>query len=215
MPELAATEVERFLAERAQTWRPSSVRVVCMGLRSYSRFHTLMGDTAPAQQLAAIPKIACRPQTTLPKALSDAQLDIFLEAFDRSIPPGRRDYAIARCLVELGLRGQEVAHLTLETIDWRNGVLTVASNKSKHVQQLPLPACTGEALAQYLHEGRPQTTGRVLFVRHVAPLNKPLNVTAIHGAMNRAFSRWELSDQFCNTHALRHTTATRLQNSGA
>lgn len=213
-PEAEATEVERFLIERAQTWSPSSVHVVCTGVRSYFRFRTLMGDSVQAQ-LAAIPRVACWKQATLPKALSDAELDLFLEAFDCSTTTGRRDYAIARCLVDLGLRGQEVANLTLEAIDWRGGVLTIGSSKSKHVQQLPLPATTGEAIAQYLHEGKPQTASRTLFVRHVAPFNKPLNVTAIRSAMNRAFARCGLSDQFCNTHALRHTTATRLQKSGA
>ncbi|MNY41642.1 Tyrosine recombinase XerC [compost metagenome] len=55
----------------------------------------------------------------MPKALSDAQLAAFLKAFDCSNPVELRDYAIARCLLDLGLRGDEVAHLTLQSVDWR------------------------------------------------------------------------------------------------
>ena len=151
----------------------------------------------------------------MPKALSDSELEAFLNAFDCADPVGQRDYAIARCLLDLGLRGHEVTYLTLESIDWRAATLTISGTKSKRVQQLPLPVSTGEALAQYLQQGRPQTTSRMLFVRHRAPFGKPLGVPAIRNSMNRAFVRCGLHDRFCNTHVLRRTTATRLQRSGA
>lgn len=73
---------------------------------------------------------------------------------------------------------------------------------------------TGEALAHYLREGRPQTESRVLFIRHRAPFGVPLGVAAIRSAMNRAFARCALADQFCNTHVLRRSMATRLQKTG-
>tara|TARA_R110000823_G_scaffold265874_2_gene385751 strand:- start:1829 stop:2206 length:378 start_codon:yes stop_codon:yes gene_type:complete len=124
-----------------------------------------------------------------------------------------RDYSIARFLLDLGLRGHEVAYLTLDSINWRRAMLTICDTKSKCVQQLPLPATTGEAVAQYLQQGRPQTTSRRLFVRHRAPFDKPLSVAAIRNSMNRAFVRCGLRDRFCNTHVLRRTMATRLQRS--
>jgi integrase/recombinase XerD len=74
-----------------------------------------------------------------PKCSSDAELDAFLKAFDCADPVGLRDYAIARCLLDLGLRGHEVTYLTLESVDWRSATLTISSTKSKRVQQLPLP----------------------------------------------------------------------------
>lgn len=73
---------------------------------------------------------------------------------------------------------------------------------------------TGEALAHYLRAGRPQTDSRVLFIRHRAPFGVPLGVAAIRSAMNRAFARCALADQFCNTHVLRRSMATRLQKTG-
>jgi len=81
-------------------------------------------------------------------------------------------------------------------------------------QSLPLPAQAGKALIHYLQEGRPQTTNRAMFVRHRAPFGVPLSVAAIRNAMNRAFVRCGLADQFCNTHILRRTAATRLQKAG-
>lgn len=46
------------------------------------------------------------------------------------------------------------------------------------------------------------------------PFGKPLDPAAIRNAMNRAFKRCALRDQFCNTHVLRRTMATRLQRAG-
>jgi integrase/recombinase XerD len=142
-------------------------------------------------------------------------VEAFLAAFDCADPVGLRDYAIARCLLDLGLRGHEVTYLTLESVDWRSATLTISGTKSKRVQQLPLPVSAGEAIARYLRQARPQIEHRALFVRHRAPIGKPLSVPAIPNAMNRAFVRCGLRDRFCNTHVLRRTTATRLQRAGA
>ena len=211
---LSPTRLDTFFAELSSHLRPASLRVVSSSLRSYFRYRALLGESTAALT-AALPRIADWRRPTLPKALSEAELDAFLKAFDRADPVGLRDYAIARCLIDLGLRGHEVTYLTLESVNWRSATLTISSTKSKRVQQLPLPVSTGEAIAQYLRQGRPQTVNRALFVRHRAPFDTPLGVPTIRNSMNRAFVRCGLRDQFCNTHVLRRTMATRLQRSGA
>lgn len=211
--QLSATDVDVFFASLSSRLRPASLRIICTSLRSYFRYCALHG-AATTGLTAALPRIADWRRVTLPKVLSDAELIEFLNAFDRTHPVGLRDYAIARCLLDLGLRGHEVTCLTLDSIDWRRAILIINGTKSKSVQQLPLPESTGKAVAQYLQQGRPQTTSRRLFVRHRAPHDKPLGVPAIRNSMNRAFVRCGLSDRFCNTHVLRRTMATQLQRSG-
>lgn len=211
--QLSATDVDVFFAALSSRLVPASLRTVCNSLRSYFRYRALCGD-ATAGLAAALPRIADWRRATLPKVLSDSELATFLHAFDRTDPVGLRDYAIARCLLDLGLRGHEVTFLTLESIDWRRAILTISGTKSKRVQQLPLPETTGEAVAQYLQQGRPQTMSRRMFVRHRAPFDRPLSVPAIRNSMNRAFVRCGLNDRFCNTHVLRRTMATRLQRCG-
>jgi integrase len=164
--------------------------------------------------VATLPAIANWPRRHPPRVLSDVELEYFLQAFDLTNPVGLRDYAIARCLLDIGLRGDETAYLALDSIDWRNGVVTLQRTKGHRMQHLPLPRSTGEAVARYLREARPQTASRSLFVRHRAPFGVPLGVAAIRNAMNRAFVRCGLADRFCNTHVLRRTMATRLQKSG-
>jgi integrase len=214
IPALTVAELDAFFGGLSARLRPASLRAICTSLRSYFRYRTLLGEPT-VTLVAGLPRIADWRRTVLPKVLSDVQLAAFLKAFDCADPVGLRDYAIARCLLDLGLRGSEVTYLTLDSLDWRSATLTITGTKSKRVQRLPLPAATGEAIAQYLRRGRPQTANRELFVRHRAPFDKPLGVPAIRSSMNRAFVRCGLRDQFCNTHVLRRTTATRLQRAGA
>lgn len=212
--ELTVRDIEGFVADVAQRWQPGSLGVIRSSLSSYLRFRTVAGDQT-RMLTAALPKIANWTHTTLPKALSEAEIATFLASFNQADPSGLRDFAIARCLLDLGLRGQEVAHLQLNALDWRAGILTIGDSKGRRVHQLPLPAATGHAIARYLQCGRPCTCNRAVFVRHVAPFDKPLSVAGIRIIMTRAFARCGLADRFCNTHVLRHTAAVRLQRSGA
>lgn len=137
--QISSVQLDDCFAELSTHWRPASLRTACSCLRSYFRYRALRGDPT-ASLTAVLPRIADWRRTTLPKVLSDAELKAFLAAFDLTDPFGLRDYAIARCLLDLGLRGHEVTYLTLESVDWRRATLTISSTKSKRVQQLPLPA---------------------------------------------------------------------------
>lgn len=211
---LSIANLDAWFEKLSTRLQPSSLGVVCTSLRSYFRYRSLQGDKTASLE-AALPRVANWTHTALPKVLSEQELTIFLRAFDCTDSVGLRDYAMARCLVDLGLRGHEVTYLTLDCVNWHHGTVTIDHTKGKREQILPLPVSTGEAIAQYLHLGRPQTLSRTIFIRHRAPFDKPLSVSAIRNIMNRAFVRCGLRDRFCNTHVLRRTTATRLQRSGA
>lgn len=212
--QLTPADIGNYIAKYAKRWRPASLPVIRGSLKSYLRFRGLCGDHVEPL-IVALPELPNWKHAMLPTALNDSQLDRFLHAFDLTRSVGLRDYAIARCLVDLGLRGNEVAVLALASVDWRNGVLTVAHGKGRRIRQLPLPRQTGEALARYLRDARPITNSRALFVHHEAPVGQPLSVAAIRSAMRYAFERCGLGDQFCSTHVLRRTAAIRLQRSGA
>jgi integrase/recombinase XerD len=95
--QLSAARLDTFFAELSSHLQPASLRVVGNSLRSYFRYRTLLGESTSALA-AALPRIADWRRTTLPKVLSDVELEAFLKAFDCTDPVGLRDYAIARCL---------------------------------------------------------------------------------------------------------------------
>ena len=95
-----------------------------------------------------MPLIANRRGTAPRDVLTEEQLKLFFASFDQTYPTGQRDYAIARCIFDSGLRGHEVAQITLDSIDWRKGTLKVLVTKARRVQLVPLPPLTGKAVAR-------------------------------------------------------------------
>jgi integrase/recombinase XerD len=211
---LSPQRVDDWIIGLTPRYQPGSLGVVRASLQSYFRYRALRGDSTRSLS-AALPVLARYHAAKLIKTMTGAQLERFLQSFDRTQPTGLRDFAMARCLSDLGLRGREVTQLALDDIEWRAGTLTLRKTKSRRVRVLPLPVTTGAAIAEYLRQGRPQTCNRQLFVRHVAPLDAPLGRHAAANAMNRAFARSGLGGEFSGTHVLRRTLATRLQRGGS
>jgi integrase len=201
-----------FVSNKAVGLKPSSVGGLLTALRSYLRFLQFKGESNVAL-IAAVPTPPNWSLASLPPSLSDAEMEKFWAAFDISTPIGKRDYAMARCLADLGLRRHEVASMKIDDIDWRNGILHLDHSKSRRKGLLPLPDITGRAVVDYLRNGRPATTSRSLFVYHQAPLGCGVAISTVHNAICRAFTRANLP--WKGTHILRHTMATRMVQSGA
>jgi site-specific recombinase XerD len=200
----------KHVAEEAINLKPSSVGVLLSSLRSYLRFLQFEGESS-VSMAAAVPRPPNWLLTTLPPCLSTTELERFLDAFDISTSIGKRDYAMAHCLVDLGLRCHEVAAMKLDDINWYTGFVELPHTKNRRKAQIPLPEITGNAIVNYLRNARPETTSRSLFVFHRAPMGRGVAKTTVRGAIRRAFSRADLP--WTGTHILRHTMATRmLQN---
>ena len=103
--------------------------------------------------MAAIPRTAHWRLVGLPKTLTQAEVERFLAAFDRTRPTGLRDYAITRCLTDLGLRAIEVSGLRLEDVDWGNGTLAI-HGKGRRVDLL---AVAEGARPRYCSVSAPRT----------------------------------------------------------
>lgn len=210
---LGAADVIHFINGYTVGWVPASIRALTTSLRSY--FTLLASQGKPSSALiAALPQVSQWRLATLPPVLSDAEIEQLLSAFDRRHATGKRDYAIARCLLDLGLRRTEVARLCLDDMDWQTGTLSIRS-KGKRVDAMPLPDSTGDAIAQYLLDGRPNTTRRELFVRHRPPVNAPVDPDIVRNAIRYAAKRCGLEHRIHGTHILRHTLAGRLVHGGA
>jgi len=150
----------------------------------------------------------------LPETLSNPEISQLLDSFDRNTPASLRDYAMVRCLVDLGLRAGEVVQIHLDDINWREGTLQIRRSKSRGTQVIPLPDPTGRAIADYIRLARKATTtSRAVFVRHSAPTNLPLGTGRVHQAVHAAYVRCGWRDR-SGTHLLRHSVARRLLRSG-
>jgi site-specific recombinase XerD len=147
--------------------------------------------------------------TTVPKFLSDGQAVALLAAvggFERSNAAVLRDRAALLLLSRLGLRSGEVSGLMVDDVDWRAGLVTVRGKG--RVSVLPLPVDVGEALVEYLRNGRPVGyQGRELFLTS-APPARPWSAGALSGMVARAARHAGLG--LVHAHWLRRTAATKV-----
>lgn len=210
---LTPDDVEHFVLSRTRGLAPRTIKGVGNSLHSYFLFKSSCGIPT-ATLIAALPPVASRRLAGLPDILAPDEIRNLLSAFDRNSAIGKRDYAITRCLLDLGLRRTEVAQLCLDDIDWRVGTLTLHA-KGNRVDVVPLPRTTGEAIAAYLKRGRPQTTRREVFVRHRPPLNAEASVDIVRNAVRCAAERCGLQQRVRGTHIFRHTVACRMVQGGA
>jgi integrase len=151
--------------------------------------------------------------SSLPRSLTDDEIDRLLDSFTPDLPSYRRGYAMVRCALDMGLRCGEIARLALADIDWHAGTVTLRHTKSRREDVLPLPAATGQAIVDYLRLERPQSSNRAVFVRHIAPRDLPIGPDAVRRVTSDAYRRIGLMHG--RTHALRHTTARRLLAHGS
>jgi integrase/recombinase XerD len=210
---LASSELINFVEEHAMRWRPKTTKLLATSLRSFLRFMQVTGR-CDGRLVSAIPTIPEWKLSRLPKLITDSQLHALLASFDRRSTVGQRDLAIALCLCRMALRANEVAQLRIDDIDWRSATVEIRG-KSRRASQLPLPSDVGDAIVNYLRHGRPRTTERHVFVRHIIPLGGPIDADAVRALIRRAFERTGLQVPSKGTHVLRHTAATRMVRAGA
>ncbi len=208
---LTAADVISFVVGRCPHQGHSVARLTVAALRSLLGFLHVQGEME-RPLASAVPSVACRRLVGLPKGLEPDQVRRLLASCDSNTQNGCRDFAILTMLVRLGLRAAEVAKLAFEDIDWRAGEIVV-SGKANCTERLPLPGDVGEAVAAYLHSGRPATAhGRTIFVRIKAP-HCALSAGGVTQVVAAAARRAGLGQIYA--HRLRHTAATQMLRAGA
>jgi site-specific recombinase XerD len=203
-----------YVADQTRGYAPGTGSVIATSLRSYLKFLQFRGDIDP-HLLRMIPSPPNRRLKDYPVTMSESQIALLVTAFDRTRPDGKRDCAMMLCMLQMGLRSSEVARLNLTDIDWHRSVIRLYRGKTHITRELPLMNRCGNALADYLKQGRPSCISRRVFVRHSTPVGSDLVSENVRGAMRRAYLRAGLPKEWTGTHILRHTAATRMLNNGA
>lgn len=205
---LSPTVLSGFATDYGPRVAWSSLRNACGVLRVFLRY--LHREGVLKKDLSAAIE---HPQTYrlsgIPRSISWDDVRRVLEMVDRRTPTGRRDYAILLLLVTYGLRAREVGALTLDDIDWRNDRLRVPERKAGHSTAYPLSPIVGDAILDYLKNGRPQTQDRRVFFRAMAP-HAPIGEAAISARCGHYLRKVGVQIPRLGSHTLRHTCVQRL-----
>lgn len=202
---LSGIHISAFVLAESGRVSLGSARGRVAEMRSLLRY-LYITDRTSWNLAGCVPSVGGWRDAHLPVSLSLEQVEAMVASCDRGTSTGRRDRAIMLLLARLGLRSIEVARLRLDDIDWRAGELTVRG-KARRRDLMPLPVDAGEALADYLHEGRPASPHREVFITERAP-RKPIPADLVGDVVRRAGRRANCPDG--KAHRLRHALATDM-----
>lgn len=82
---------------------------------------------------------------------------MIMNQIDRNSPIGKRDYAIIYLASHTGLRAIDIANLRFKDIDWINDKINIIQKKTGGYLSLPLESDTGNSIADYILNGRPES----------------------------------------------------------
>lgn len=210
---LRPRDVSRYVFQEISRLSRRRMQVVTTSLRSFLRFLHQDGRSG-CDLSAAVPTVANRGSSDLPRFLEPTQVERLLRCCDQASPCGWRDFAVLLLLARLGLRGGEVVRLNLDDINWEAGEVLIRG-KSVREDRLPLPQDVGRALAAYLKHGRPHCSSRRVFLRDSAPHEGFAGSANICEIVRRALARAQLHPPHAGAHLLRHSLATRMLRGGA
>jgi integrase/recombinase XerD len=204
--------LQSYLAERiAHHARPRSTARLLSSLRRLFRFMCREGmrEDDPSA-LVESPKMG----RTLPKSLSESDIESLLKAPDTSTPLGLRDRAMLELMYASGLRVSEIVTLGLDQVSMQRGLLRLIGKGDKE-RLVPMGEEALDWLEKYLADARTQLMG--------ARRTDAVFITTRGQAMTRqAF--WYMIKRMAvkagisltlSPHTLRHSFATHLLNHGA
>ena len=177
-------------------------------LKSIRRFYSYLRDE---EQIAVNNpvKTGCKLRLSqpLPKHLKDQEVLRFFFVIKSC-----RDRAMFMLMLRCGLRVEEVANLSLASIDWRRSKLYVFNGKGQKDRVVYISHDTYRALAAYVKQRLSLRVKKVFLVEKGTHKGKPLSVMGIQKRMEYYAKKAGLP---VSCHQLRHTMATQLLNADA
>jgi site-specific recombinase XerD len=211
---LTAVQIADFVGGRAQKLSLVSRQNPATAIRSLLRFLTSEGLIRTGLA-GAVPPIWRSKHATVPRHVSAEELENILTLCSSEGPVAIRNRAMVLLSARLGLRPSEVLKLRLQDLDWTASSVLIRAGKTSRERVLPLPEDAGAALARYLHEARPVSTERAVFLRRKSP-HLPLRGNGFMAKIvNRLLRQAGIGAPCSGAYVLRHTLATTMVCSGA
>ena len=198
--------LSRYLEGRGDLSVRSRARVLS-SVRAWTRFLELSGVRKDPKETPPAPRLP----RTLPKILSQDEVERLIEAPDPHRPEGIRDRAILSFFYASGLRVSELANLAADRVDLATGALRVMGKGAKERITF-LDERTRRLLSDYIETVRPAFAGEhpeLFLARDGAPLTRQALWTLIKKHGRAAGITSPLSP-----HVLRHSFATHLLEKG-
>ena len=100
-----------------------------------------------------------------------------------------RDKAVISIAMYTGLRGSDIAKMTVDTIDFERDLITLEQSKTHQKLVLPLRAVVGNAVMEYLKKERPKEVKIQRLFTHLYDPEKPISPDVIGKIARRFFNK--------------------------
>jgi site-specific recombinase XerD len=183
-----------------------SPKTITCHLQTIRLFFDYLADEEGMAVENPVRRISIRLPKPLPRHLKDGQAEKFL-----AVIKDPRDRAMFLLMLRCGLRVEEVAHLTVDAVDYRKRQVFVRCGKGAKDRVVYLSDDARAVLEAYLQKR--SSKAKEMFLVQKGPLTgAPISVRGIQKRIEH-YGRKSGLDVSC--HRLRHTFATQLLNADA
>ena len=172
-----------------------------------------MADDARAVA-ALLPRI--RPKRRNVQYLQPEEVEAVRAALDDpGSPLPLREKATGALLLFAGLRACDIAALTMDCVAWDRDETRIVQEKTGSPLVLPLTAPIGNAMFDYLAEGRPDSDGPHVFLGLTRP-HGPLAAASVRNCARRVYDAAGIRPpgERRGTHLFRYNAATAMVGAG-
>lgn len=188
----------------------ATMRIYTSTLRCFLRYLSEIG-VLETDLSGTVPWPTIYTEESIPETWTTEELQTLLAAIDRTGGVGKRDYAMILLATMLGMRVGDICALKFENFDWHRKLITYTQQKTGKVNVLPILSELGDAMIDYLKNGRIETESDNVFVRHIRPYGAFLSSSVLSGNLKRYMRLAGLTVKNRKAvHSLRHTLASCL-----
>jgi len=162
---------------------PDGIRQSLGRIRAFFRYAHVSGILE--RDFVSDLQIAVPPKRILSAHFSREECAKILAAINREIAVGKRDYAMLLLAYRLGLRGSDIAALKFKNIDWISSSIVLNQQKTGKLVSLPLEAAVGNALIDYIENGRPVSASKNIFLQKNAPFKELCVPSKLHNVVKK------------------------------
>ena len=213
LTDLTSADISDFMTTLCRYHR-ATIHVFSSVLRDFFKYCHEIGILTKELSLS-VPRPKIYAEENIPETWTADEVRQMLAVIDRSNAIGKRDYAMLLLAILLGMRAGDICALKFKNLDWNQKLIVYTQQKTQKANTLPLLPIIGEAIIDYLKNGRLDSECDNVFIRHIHPYGEFQSSTAISENLKKYMRHAGLTIKKRKVaHSLRHTLASDLLQEG-
>lgn len=150
----------------------------------------------------------------LPTTYKEDEIRRMISAVERASSIGKRDYLVLLLASELGWRSSDISSFCFDQIDWDKNTIGLEQHKTGVYVAYPLLPSIGNAIIDYLKNGRPKTdVHEIIVASECSKKGEKLSRQTVHAIVTKYIAKANISnwkEKKHGAHSLRHSLASNL-----